>query len=169
MIRDLLINLFRILFLITFQVLILNNVQIGAYLVPFLYIWGIMRLPLRTPPWLLLVTAFFIGLSVDLFSLAPGFHAFSCVLMAMARHLFVKATITHELYDADISLSVSGAGFSWFLRYAAAMIAVHHLALFVLEAFSWPGLLQAVLRTILSGAFTFALVLLSELLTGRRR
>lgn len=169
MMRDVLTNFVRFVVLVFLQILILNNIQIGSLFVPFLYVWFILRLPLNTPPWLLLILSFGMGLTIDIFSMTLGIHAFSCVLMAMARHLFVKATVPHELFDAHVTLSISGTGFSWFLRYAVVLISVHHLSLFWMESFGWSGLFMATLRALLSGTFTLGLVLLSEFLTTRRR
>ena len=55
------------LFLILFQVLILNNMQFSGYINPYCYILFILILPFETPGWLLLVLAFILGMIIDVF------------------------------------------------------------------------------------------------------
>ena len=48
--------------LVLFQGLILNNIEFGGYIVPFLYVVFILALPFETPNWLVLLIGFGLGL-----------------------------------------------------------------------------------------------------------
>ena len=60
-------NIGRFIVLVLFQVLVLNNIQFSGYVNPFMYVLFILLLPFETPRWLLLLSGFLLGLSVDIF------------------------------------------------------------------------------------------------------
>jgi rod shape-determining protein MreD len=139
-------HIVNFIFLILFQVLILNNIQVSGYINPYLYVLFIILLPFETPKWLLLVTGFMLGLSIDLFSNAIGMHTFATVLIAFLRPYLLK----------------------YIAPYAILLILIHHFALFFMEAFKFQQFFATLLRVILSSIFTLLLVVLSQLLTLRR-
>ena len=67
------------------QVVVLNEVLFSAYINPFLYVILIISLPLKTPKWFLLIYAFLLGFSIDLFSGSLGFHSTATILIAFAK------------------------------------------------------------------------------------
>ena len=75
-------NIFRFILLILFQVLILDHVELGGYLNPFLYVMFILMLPFETPDWLVLLLGFITGLTLDMFTDTIGMHTASCVWLA---------------------------------------------------------------------------------------
>ena len=79
------------------QVLILNQIQLSAYINPFLYLLLIIGLPLKTKKWFLLTYAFFLGLIIDVFSSSLGFHSTACVLMAFIKPIISKITIPNNI------------------------------------------------------------------------
>ena len=70
--------------LVLLQVLILNNVHIAGYATPFLYIYLILKFESETPRNALMLWAFFLGLTVDIFSDTPGMNAAATVALAAA-------------------------------------------------------------------------------------
>ena len=87
-------NAGRFFFLVFFQVLILNNIQLGGYINPYFYIYFILLLPFETPRWLLLILSFLLGLTIDVFVNTPGVNAAACVLMAFARPFVITSIST---------------------------------------------------------------------------
>ena len=83
-------NIFRFILLVLFQVLVLNNIQFLGYINPYLYILFILSLPVQMPRWFLLVLAFILGLSIDIFSNTLGMHAFATVFVAFFREGIIK-------------------------------------------------------------------------------
>ena len=68
MINDLPKIVIRFVALILLQVLVLNNVAFSGSINPYLYILFLLMLPFDSPKWLSLVSAFFLGLSIDIFN-----------------------------------------------------------------------------------------------------
>lgn len=161
-------NIIRFLVLILFQVLVLNNVLLGGYLNPYVYVIFILLMPFETPRWLLLVTAFFLGLSVDLFTNTLGMHAAASVFMAFLRPWVLRSFAPRDGYEPDTFPRVFYYGFNWFLRYSLVLVFLHHMALFYIEAFHFQDFLSTLLRVILSTVLTTATIILSQYFVFRK-
>ncbi len=162
MINDVFKNTVRFLFLVLFQVLILNNIQLSGYLNPFLYVLFILMLPFQTPKWLVLVLAFVTGLSVDMFTDTGGIHAAASVFMAFLRQPILKLISPREGYDTVQNPTVQQFGFGWFFSYAGILILAHHLVFFYLEIFLLSEFFSTLFRVILSSLFSLTLVFISQ-------
>lgn len=167
--RQVLNNAVRFAGLLLLQVLILDHVNLGGYLVPYLYVYFILRLPFETRGWILLLLGFAIGISMDLFTGSSGIHAASCVLAAFSRPYVIRVLSSHREYEPGILPSVGDLGFRWFLSYSAILIFIHHLSLFFLEVFRMSGFFTTFKRVLLSTLFTLLLVMLSEFLFMKPR
>ncbi|MFA6127070.1 MAG: rod shape-determining protein MreD [Bacteroidales bacterium] len=160
---------FRFFLVIFFQVLILNNVQFSGYINPYFYIWYILVLPFDTPGWVLLGTAFFLGLGIDVFpqSLAGngsslGTHTASTLLIAFMRPNVLRWINPRDEYEPGTFPDSKNYGILWFLAYAMIMIGIHHFVLFFLEDLSLRDFLRTLLRVIMSGIFSLIFILLWE-------
>jgi len=164
MIELILKNILRFFLLIIFQVLILNNVQLGAFFNPYLYVFFILMLPLETPGWLLLVLSFIMGLCIDMFSNTVGMHIAACTIMAFCRPYLLKMISPREGFERGSKISIRKFGINWFITYAGILILLHHTVLFYLEIFRFSAFFSTLLRVILSSAFTLCLVIVTEYL-----
>ncbi len=153
--------------IVLIQVLFLNNLQFSGYINPYFYILFILILPVNIPKYLLLILGFILGITIDIFSNTPGIHASATVLISFIRPFLFN---TSNLDDQEKSMlpTVSNLGLLWFLRYAAVLILVHHLFLFYIEAFSFNGFLNTLLRSFFSSIFTFIFVIISQFLIFRK-
>ena len=97
-------NIFRFVVLIVLQILLLNYVNFGGYVIPFVYILAVLMLPTRVGNIPLLLIAFASGVLVDVFCNIPGFHAFCCTLMAFVRILVGNRMLTRG--DPDVIIDV---------------------------------------------------------------
>jgi hypothetical protein len=147
-----------------FQVAILDNIRLSGYINPFLYIMFIATLPFSTPKSVLLLWAFALGFTVDVFSHTLGFHTSACVLMAFARPTVLDLISSHEEYAKDAVPSAREFGFSWFLRYSLLLVIIHHAMLFFIEMFRFSDFFQTLGRIVISSIFTLALMMLTEYL-----
>ena len=157
-------NIVRFFFLILFQVLILNHINLGGYTNPYLYVYFILLLPFATPRWLLLILAFIMGLSIDIFSNTPGLNAAATVLIAFLRPYVIRSISNIPEEELGIQPSMRILGFKWFLSYATILVVIHNFALFYLEIFRFAEFFQTLFRVILSSIFTLGLILLGELM-----
>jgi len=162
-------NIVRFVFLILFQVLILNHINLGGYTNPYLYIYFILLLPFITPGWLLLILAFVTGLTIDMFTNTPGLNAAATLLMAFFRPFVIRSVSNVPVEELGIQPSLRLLGFKWFFSYAAILVLIHHTALFYLEIFRFSEFFQTLWRIALSSVFTLGLIFLSELLFYGRR
>ena len=161
-------NIVRFIILVLFQILVLNNIQFSGYVNPFMYVLFILLLPFETPRWLLLVSGFLLGLSIDVFSGTIGMHAAATVLMAYLRPYVLSLISPRDGYESGTYPRLYYFGFTWFLHYAVILVFIHHLVLFYLEVFRLSEFFSTFLRVILSSFFSISLVILSQYIVYRK-
>ena len=111
--------------LVLLQVLILNNVHIAGYATPFLYIYLILKFESDVSRNTLMLWAFFLGLTVDVFSDTPGMNAAATVLLAFLRPIFLRLFVPRDTLDTLIP-AVRTMGIFPFLKYLVICVLVHH-------------------------------------------
>jgi len=158
------INIIRFLILVFLQVFILENINLRGYINPYLYVYFILLLPFETPGWLLLISSFVLGFSIDTFLGTLGIHTASSVLMAFSRPLVIKAIPSRKDFEPGMKPSISDLGFLWFFSYSLILILVHHLALFYIEVFRFTDFFNTFLRVVISSFFTLLLVIVAQYL-----
>jgi rod shape-determining protein MreD len=168
MIRELGINVFRFVLLIFLQFFVLNNIQFSGYINPYLYVMFVLLLPFETPGWLLLTSAFAMGLAMDAASATIGYHTMATVFMAYFRFHLLRFIAPHDGYEG-MSPAIQSLGMSWFFKYTVILVLAHHFALFWIESFSFNDFLPATLRALASSVFTVALVFICQFLTMRTK
>src|SRR5690554_1934845 len=87
---------FMFLMLALAQVLIFNQIHFGGYITPFVYILFIMLLPLHSPRYLLMISGFLLGLTIDVFSNTLGMHAAATVFIAYVRPFILRSISNRE-------------------------------------------------------------------------
>ncbi len=162
-------DIIRFFLLIAVQVLLLDHVNLGGYINPSLYVFFILLLPFEVPWWLLLITAFLIGLGVDIFSNSTGLNAAASVFMAYLRPWVIRRVGAPADYEGNLKPGIADMGFRWFLIYSLILIFTHQLVLSLLDAFSFAEIGMISIRLILSTLFTLTLVIIAEYLFMRRR
>lgn len=161
-------NILRFVILVLVQVLILNNIQFSGFINPYLYVLFILLLPFETPNWLLITSAFLLGLSVDLFSGTPGMHAAASTIMAFCRPFVLHLLSNRNEYETGTLPRIYYFGFEWFLKYSFILILIHHFSLFYIETFKFGEFFLTFFRVTLSTLFTLLLVIISQFFVFRR-
>ena len=164
MIVNILQLILRFFVIVAIQVLILNNIQLGGIINPYLYVLFLITLPVQTPRVLLLFIGFFLGISIDLFQNSIGIHASACVLIAFIRPFWLKLVAPRDGFEPDESPEIKKFGFRWFLVYASMLVFIHHLVIFNLEIFRLSDFFTTQLRVIYSSLFTLTLIIISQYL-----
>lgn len=159
-----LMNILRFGILVLLQALILDSINFRGYVNPYLYVYFILLLPFEVPGWLLLISSFAIGFSIDSFNGTPGMHAASSVLMAFLRPLVINTIASRKDFEPGMQPSISDLGFQWFFSYAVILVFIHHLALFYIEVFRFSDFFITLRRVIFSTIFTLLLVIISQYL-----
>ena len=146
--------------LVLFQVLLLNHIQIAGVINPFLYIYFIIALPIHTNRISLIFTGFFLGLVVDTLSNTWGIHAMGTTLIAFLRPYIFRIVVTQEELD-KVMPRFRTMGINY-VKYIIFMVLIHHLSLFLLEAFSFKYFGIILLKTLVSSALTILLIFTLE-------
>jgi len=155
-------NILRLIILVALQVLIFNNVNFSGYINPYIYVIFILMLPFEIPGWLLLVTAFFAGLMIDVFSNTMGMHAAASVFMAFCRPGIIRALSAGKENDSDFRPNVNDMGLYRFILYALILVSIHHMIYFYIETFRLGEFFRTFFRAVLSILFTTLIVVLSQ-------
>ncbi len=169
MLNEIIRNIFRFIVLVLVQVLIIKNIELGRFINPFIYILFIILLPFETPKWLLLLTAFFLGITIDMFYDTAGMHAAASVFMAYIRPGILKLFSPREGYEFGTHPTIQYLGVPWFLSYAGILIILHHLVLFYIEVFRLNEFFSTLFRVIISSLFTLLLIVISQYLFYRKK
>ena len=161
-------NIIRFLALFLVQVLIFNNIEIGGYINPYIYILFIILLPFETPAWITLSLAFLMGLLVDIFSETLGMHTSATVFMAFLRPYILSYFAPRDGYESGSYPRIFYYGLPWFIKYATLMVFTHHLFLFYVEMFKFQDFFATLLRVILSTLFSSILIVISQYFVFRK-
>lgn len=161
-------NTARFIILVLVQVLVLNNIQLSGFIVPYVYVLYILLMPFETPKWALLLSSFALGISVDLFMQTPGMHAAASVLMAYLRPWALELGAPRDGYEPGTYPRIHFYGFQWFLRYTLILVFAHHLVLFYIEVFRLAEFLSTFLRVLLSSLFSVIIIMLSQYFVFRK-
>jgi len=161
-------NIFRFVVVILFQVLVMDNVLINGYMIPYIYLLFILLMPFETPKWIQLLSGFALGLTMDLFSGTLGMHTAATVLVAFVRPYLLDLLASRDGYELDTFPRIHYYGFLWFLKYTLIIVFIHHLALFYLEVFQLKVFFSTLLRVILSTILSTSTIVLSQYFVFRK-
>ena len=147
--------------LVLLQVLILNNVHIANCATPFLYVYFLLKFDSAASRNTLMWWAFFLGLTVDMFSDTPGMNAASAVLLAFLRPVLLHLFLSRDVVDNMVP-SIQTMGTWSFLKYAITCLLIYHSLLFALEFFTFIYLSMWLLRVVASTLLTLVCVMAME-------
>lgn len=153
-----LLNIARFIALLAAQVLVFNALDFSGYLNPFPYILFIILYPVNGNRFGLLLSAFFLGLIMDMFCNSGGVHAAASVVLAFVRPSFFRFSfgVSYEYQTIKINERLTPERFSFIL----ISVVTHHLVLFILETFRFSFFLTVLLKTLLSTIFTIVVCII---------
>ncbi len=172
MIRDIIKYTIIFILLVLTQGLILNNIEMGGYINPYLYVLLILLLPFEMPAWVGLLVAFVLGISIDIFTSTLGIHTSATLFMAFSRKYVLKLMAPRGGYEFGTEPQIQYMGLSWFLTYAGILVLLHHTFLFFIESFTFSHFFSTLGRVLLSSIFTILLICITQLFSyksGKRK
>ena len=161
-------NIVRFIVVILFQTLVMDNVMISGYMVPYVYVVFIILMPFETPRWVVLVSGFLLGFGIDLYEHTLGMHTAASVLLAFVRPYILGLLAPRDGYEPETFPRIHYYGFFWFLKYTLLLVFIHHSLLFFLEVFQLQDFLSTLLRVILSSILSASAIVLSQYFVFRR-
>ena len=155
-------NIGRFVLLALVQLLVLNNVYLGGYVMPMLYVLFILMLPTSTGRIPMLLIAFGTGLLMDIMAGALDFHALACTVVAMMRILFADRILTRGENVAIANPGIYSVTPQYFISYLMLMLGIFYLLFYLLEIFSFRGFGGVLLATVCSTLVTTLLAVLYQ-------
>ena len=157
-------NIGRFVLLMLFQLLVLNNVYLGGYVMPMLYVLFILMLPTNTGSIPMLLIAFGTGLVVDIMAGMLGFHTLACTVVAMLRILFADRILTRGEPVEIKRPSIYSVTPQYFIFYLLLMLAAFYLVFYTTELFGFRGFGGVLLATLCSTFVTAILAVIYQAL-----
>lgn len=129
-----------------------------GYVSPFPYMLFIILYPVNGNKAGLVAASFLLGIIMDLFSNSGGTHATACVVLAYYRPYLFKFAfgLSYEYQTIKINDVVTPQRFTFILL----SVLIHHVVLFLLEAFQISFILDTLLTTLLSTVFTILICII---------
>lgn len=164
MILDFFTYLLKFIGIILLQILVVDNIELSAYVNPYIYVSFILLLPVTLKPWLSLALGFLCGAAIDTFTSTPGLHIAATVLLAYVRIHYLRFATTKEDIEGRVRPTMSKKGVVWFIFYCFTLTLVHHTFLFFLEIYGFQEFFSTMLRIILSTLVTVLMIVVGQLL-----
>jgi hypothetical protein len=152
--------------LVLIQVLILNHIQFSGFVNPYIYILFVLLLPFSVPKYAVLLLAFLIGITIDIFSNSLGIHAFATVFAAYFRTFIIRLISNREEDKGDYPGLMQNK-WRWFFSYVTIMVIIHHFVLFYLEVFTFAHFFVTLSRVFFSSLFSIFAIVLSQFIVFR--
>lgn len=144
--------------LVLIQIFLIDNISLGIYFHPLIYVGFLIILPLDTKPvWVLLLSAL-LGLVVDSMTGMGGLNVIATTATGFMRGTLLSITSGHNTSTDDSIPSLyrlTEKSLAWFI---ALVILLHSTIYFTLEALSLHHIFHTLLRVVLSGAASGAFV-----------
>lgn len=164
---DVIKHIGRFLIVVAIQVIILNQIYFNGYITPYIYPLFILMLPFDVKGWVLLLSSFTLGLSIDMFSDSLGMHAAASLFMAFMRPFIIRFISIKSDFDPGTEPRIESNGWGWIFIYTVLLIFLHHLSLFLIEEFRFDDVFRIILRTLGSTFFSVMIIMIAHLLMGR--
>jgi hypothetical protein len=145
---------------------VINNIELGflaSYISPVIYISFLFTLPINISKYVVLILAFFLGLTLDVFQDTYGIHASACVFLALIRPRLLESFSSDSIEKAN-ELTIFTEDRQKYITYIFILTFMFFIWLFILEEFSFTKIPLIVLKTILSSVISTILILLGQLL-----
>lgn len=162
-------NIGRFVLIMALQLLVLDHVYLGGYIMPMIYLLFVLMLPTGMKRIPLLLIAFGTGLLSDVMTGALGFHALACTVVAMLRIAFADRILTRGepvVVERPSCLDVTP---QYFVAYLAILFASFYLVFFTVELWGARSLGEVLLSTVLSTLLSVVLSVVYQVVFLRKK
>ena len=133
--------------IVLLQGLVINNIEVNAYLNPMIYPIMILMLPFELNAIITMLVALVLGVSVDAFSNTFGLHASSALLVGYLRPILLNLIKPRDGYVTTLLPSIHDMGKLWF---------------FTIEVFRFDLFFHILWQTVASAFFSIALIVIFQ-------
>jgi hypothetical protein len=123
------------------QLLVLNHLELSAYIVPQAFILLLITLPLHISRLNQIFIAAGLGLLVDFFTATPGIHTSACLWLIVVRMGLLNTQDLKQQAANKLPYSIHSVGLANFAYTTAILVFFYHLYLFFIGsigALHWP-------------------------------
>lgn len=169
MVQIVISRIFLFFFFAALQALVFNHIHLFGYATPMPYVYFLLILPSATPRWAYVAIGFLLGLLMDLFTNTPGMAAASLCAAALLTPPLLRMFSPSDEDEETFLPSARTMEWARFLQFAFAVILIHCLLYFTIEAFTFFDLKRLLLDIAGSTLLTFCFVAAFELLRSGRK
>lgn len=165
-------NIFRFIFLIAIQLLILKQVPIDLAnfrLLIFLYPMFILLLPTQSPKQLLIFLGFLMGLTLDMFYDSPGVHAGALVFTGFIRDFSLRMFGVDMEKVKSLTLSRANIGFGKFAQLSAFILFLHIFVYYIFDVFTFVYIGEILVKTVGSFIVSYPVFLAYALIFNSKK
>lgn len=149
------LNILRFVLLVLTQVLIFNTLNFLDSINPMVYVIFLYWYPIKGNRAVFLLTAFLLGLIVDIFSDTLALHAFATLTAAFIRPLIMRFCfgVNYEFQNFTFKNTTKVQR----LTFLGLLVLAHHVIFFFLEILSFSHILLILKKIISTSLVTFFL------------
>jgi rod shape-determining protein MreD len=147
----------QFILLVLLQVWLFNNIHLFGVATPFVYLYFILKLPVKMNRNKVLLLSALTGFTIDLFGSTLGLNMSVMVIVGFLRFYLLMLFAPKDIYEDYIPSFETLENFM-FLRYTGAMILIHITLLHVIESFTLFNFLNLMLRILSSFILTALLI-----------
>ncbi len=140
------------------QIFLFDNLALGVYVDPLVYVAFLLLLPLDAAPVILLGAGLATGVAMDCAMGAAGINTIASLLVAFARPYVVGVLYGRENAHEGGTPSPVRMGARIYWHYLIVLVLLHHAVFFLLESLSWLHVVHTLVRTVVSTLLTLAAV-----------
>lgn len=149
--------------LVILQAFLLNNLNLGIYVNPLVYVAFVVLLPMEMrAPWVLL-SGLALGVAVDLLLATAGLNTIATLVTAFVRRPVMMLMLGKETVGDGGAPCSAHIGAGKFLKYCAALVFIHCTVFFFFEAFGFAWFHLTLLKVFASTIVTVALIWVVQL------
>ncbi|MGX1931183.1 rod shape-determining protein MreD [Flagellimonas sp. 2504JD4-2] len=149
------INTLRFTLLVLTQVLIFNTLNFMGYVNPLVYVIFFYWYPIKGNRAVFMVTSFFLGFMIDLFSDTLALHSVAALTVAYVRPVIMRFCfgVNYEFQNFSFKNTTKVQR----VTFLALLILVHQIVFFSLEVLSFSHFLLILKKVFATGVVTLVL------------
>jgi rod shape-determining protein MreD len=155
-----------VLLYLALQVLFVRNLVFYDVAFCFIYLIAILWLPGEMDSFWVILVSFLIGIVVDMFYNTAGVHAAACTLIGFLRKGILQYFFPAKAVENNLSVTLKELGYQRYFVYITAIVFIHHVALFIVEAGGFHLFLKTIVKILSSTVFTVLVIYLGSIFTS---
>ncbi len=157
-----------LIILMAFQLIVLNHLELTAYLYPQVFIMILINLPPFINKSYQILIAFALGLIADFFTSSPGLHSSACMFLALIRIGLLNRYDIEEVKANRAWLNLSTLALDKYIFLSSVLVSFYHVYAFALESIGALNTVYYLVTVVLSSVLSFVIILLIQFLFIKR-